>query len=118
MICAPAPATPMVKCESAFYAGEWELLRGHREEARASLQVAADTCPKTFVELRGRNFGAEAARPIGVTATRLAGRLGRPPGHDYRRLGMPAARKTLRWPATGDNVGYDSDLCGPVRIRP
>jgi rhomboid protease GluP len=41
------------KCESAFYAGEWELLRGNRGEAKASLQVAADTCPMTFVEYEG-----------------------------------------------------------------
>ena len=41
------------KCESAFYAGEWELLRGNNGEAKASLQVAADTCPRTFVEYDG-----------------------------------------------------------------
>ena len=41
------------KCESAFYAGEWELLRRHKAEAKASLQVAADTCPKTSVEHGG-----------------------------------------------------------------
>ena len=41
------------KCESAFYAGEWELLRGNRGEAKASLQVAADACPRTFVEYDG-----------------------------------------------------------------
>jgi lipoprotein NlpI len=40
-------------CDAAFYAGEWELLRGDREEAKASLQVAADTCPRTFVEYHG-----------------------------------------------------------------
>jgi hypothetical protein len=38
------------KCESAFYAGEWQLLR-NKAEARASLQIAADThtCPPTVV---------------------------------------------------------------------
>ena len=41
------------KCESAFYVGEWELLRGNRGEAKASLQVAADICPRTFVEYEG-----------------------------------------------------------------
>ena len=41
------------KCESAFYAGEWELLRGNKAEAKTSLQAAADTCPKTFVEYDG-----------------------------------------------------------------
>jgi rhomboid protease GluP len=38
------------KCESAFYAGEWELLRGNKAEAKTSLQAAVDICPKTFVE--------------------------------------------------------------------
>ena len=41
------------ECESAFYAGEWELLRGNSGEAKASLQVAADACPRTFVEYEG-----------------------------------------------------------------
>jgi lipoprotein NlpI len=41
------------KCESAFYAGEWQLLRGNKADAKASLQIAADTCPRTFVEYHG-----------------------------------------------------------------
>jgi lipoprotein NlpI len=41
------------QCESAFFAGEWQLLRGNKAEAKASLQVAVDTCPKTFVEYPG-----------------------------------------------------------------
>jgi len=41
------------RCESAFYAGEWELLRGNMGQARASLRVAADTCPRNFVEYNG-----------------------------------------------------------------
>ena len=45
------------KCESAFYAGEWQLLRGNKAEAKASLQIAADTytCPRpldAILELR------------------------------------------------------------------
>jgi WD40 repeat protein len=44
---------PNEKCEFAFYAGEWELLRGNRGEAKASLQVAADTCPRGFLEYNG-----------------------------------------------------------------
>ena len=40
-------------CESAFYAGEWQLLRGNKAGAKESLQIAADTCPKTFVEYDG-----------------------------------------------------------------
>jgi hypothetical protein len=41
------------QCESAFFAGEWQLLHGNKAEARALLQVAVDTCPKTFVEYPG-----------------------------------------------------------------
>jgi len=41
------------RCESAFYAGEWELLRGNKSEAKTSLQAAADICPKNFVEYEG-----------------------------------------------------------------
>jgi hypothetical protein len=41
------------KCESAFYAGEWELLRSNRAEARELLQDATDTCPKTYHEYAG-----------------------------------------------------------------
>ena len=38
------------KCEAEFYTGAWHLLRGSNAEARTALQVAADTCPKTYVE--------------------------------------------------------------------
>jgi rhomboid protease GluP len=48
-----AAANPNDKCESAFYAGEWQLLRNNQAEAKALLQVAVDTCPKTFVEYEG-----------------------------------------------------------------
>jgi lipoprotein NlpI len=41
------------KCESAFYTGEWELIHGNKADAKTSLQVAADTCPMTFVEYDG-----------------------------------------------------------------
>ena len=44
---------PDEKCEAAFYAGEWQLLRGDKAQAKASLQIAADTCSKTFVEYSG-----------------------------------------------------------------
>ena len=41
------------KCEAAFYAGEWQLARGNGVDAKASLQIARDTCPKAFVEYSG-----------------------------------------------------------------
>ena len=41
------------KCEAEFYTGEWHLLRGSNTEARTALQVAADTCLKTYVEYTG-----------------------------------------------------------------
>jgi tetratricopeptide (TPR) repeat protein len=40
------------KCEASFFAGEWQLLQGNTTDAKASLQIARDTCPKTFAEYR------------------------------------------------------------------
>jgi tetratricopeptide (TPR) repeat protein len=40
-------------CEANFYVGEWHLLRGDRDRARQSLQLAADGCPKNFYEHAG-----------------------------------------------------------------
>jgi lipoprotein NlpI len=37
-------------CEANFYGGEFALLRGRKDEARHLLGLAADDCPKTFVE--------------------------------------------------------------------
>jgi len=48
-----AAAAANDKCESAFYVGEWQLLRGNKAESKASLQIAADTCPRTFIEYHG-----------------------------------------------------------------
>jgi lipoprotein NlpI len=48
-----AAANANKQCDLAFFAGEWQLLHGNKAEARASLQVAVDTCPKTFVEFAG-----------------------------------------------------------------
>jgi len=48
-----AATKPEEKCEAAFYAGEWQLLRGNKPDARTALQTAADTCPKTFYEYNG-----------------------------------------------------------------
>jgi lipoprotein NlpI len=41
---------PQETCEAEFYIGAWHLLRGSNAEARTALQVAADTCPKTYIE--------------------------------------------------------------------
>jgi tetratricopeptide (TPR) repeat protein len=48
-----AAGNPNDKCESAFYAGEWKLLHRDEADAKASLQLAADTCPKALVEYDG-----------------------------------------------------------------
>jgi hypothetical protein len=48
-----AATKPDEKCEAAFYAGEWQLLRGNKPDARTALQTAADTCSKTFYEYNG-----------------------------------------------------------------
>jgi tetratricopeptide (TPR) repeat protein len=45
-----AAHTPTETCEAEFYTGAWHLMRGSNAEARTALQVAADTCPKTYVE--------------------------------------------------------------------
>jgi len=45
--------TPEQKCEAEFYIGEQYVLDGKREYAKAALQVAAETCPKTFIEYAG-----------------------------------------------------------------
>jgi rhomboid protease GluP len=45
-----APAKPDERCEAQFYIGEWQLLRADRPAAIESLQTAASTCPKDFVE--------------------------------------------------------------------
>jgi tetratricopeptide (TPR) repeat protein len=48
-----AASKPDEKCEAAFYAGEWYLLRSKKVEGKNELQTAADTCPKTFMEYSG-----------------------------------------------------------------
>ncbi len=48
-----AAGKPDEKCEAAFYAGEWYLLHGKKAEAKPELQIAADTCPKSFIEHSG-----------------------------------------------------------------
>jgi lipoprotein NlpI len=37
-------------CEASFYGGELALQRGRKDEARHLLDLAADDCPKTFIE--------------------------------------------------------------------
>ncbi|MEK6551225.1 MAG: tetratricopeptide repeat protein [Pseudomonadota bacterium] len=40
-------------CEANFYIGQWQLTKGDRASATASLRTARDHCPKTFVEYTG-----------------------------------------------------------------
>jgi lipoprotein NlpI len=37
-------------CEAQFYVGQWHILKGNTAEAVTAHQLAADTCPKTFIE--------------------------------------------------------------------
>jgi tetratricopeptide (TPR) repeat protein len=38
-------------CEVGFYVGEWQLLHGNEPAAKALLERAVNTCPKSFIEL-------------------------------------------------------------------
>ena len=58
-----AAEKPGDKCEAEFFIGEWHLLRGNNADGRAALQVAADTCPKTFDEYAGAVAELKRARP-------------------------------------------------------
>jgi lipoprotein NlpI len=41
------------KCQTAFYVGQWHLLRGNKVRAKALLQNAVDSCPAHLVEHAG-----------------------------------------------------------------
>jgi lipoprotein NlpI len=47
-----AAKKPEERCEAEFYIGQWLLLRD-RDSAVGPLKMAADICPKTFIEYRG-----------------------------------------------------------------
>jgi tetratricopeptide (TPR) repeat protein len=36
------------RCQAYFFIGQWNILRGDRDEAAKALKVAADTCPRTW----------------------------------------------------------------------
>jgi lipoprotein NlpI len=38
------------RCWASFYLGSWQLFKGDRDDAIASLRMARDECPKTFIE--------------------------------------------------------------------
>jgi lipoprotein NlpI len=38
------------QCEAQFYIGQWHVLKGRAAEGRKRLEIAAGTCPKTFIE--------------------------------------------------------------------
>jgi len=40
-------------CEANFYGAEWALLQNSKKEALRLFQLAADDCPKDFVEWEG-----------------------------------------------------------------
>jgi lipoprotein NlpI len=43
-------------CEARFFLGEYHLLLGHQDQARATLQQAVEICPRGFdVDFLGRN---------------------------------------------------------------
>jgi len=41
------------RCEANFYIGEWQLLRGSREQALPLLRDASAMCPSSFIEYEG-----------------------------------------------------------------
>ena len=55
-----AAASDGDRCEVQFYLGEWNVLRGDKEEAKLALQKAVEICPKGFIEHAGA--GAELNR--------------------------------------------------------
>ena len=48
-----APSKADDRCEAHFYVGEWHLLQGNPATAAAILKIAADSCPKNFIEYTG-----------------------------------------------------------------
>jgi lipoprotein NlpI len=42
-----------LRCEAAFYVGEWQVLRNAREPALQLLREAEGACPRTFIEREG-----------------------------------------------------------------
>jgi lipoprotein NlpI len=42
-------------CEANFFSGELALQRGAKDEAIQLLRLAANDCPKTFIEWRAAN---------------------------------------------------------------
>jgi hypothetical protein len=47
-----AAVTPEDKCQAAFYAAQWHMLRGNPAEGKAGFQIAVDTCPNTLIEYK------------------------------------------------------------------
>ena len=45
-----AETTRNIRCQTQFYVGEWYVLNGNREEGRASLNAAVESCPKELFE--------------------------------------------------------------------
>jgi hypothetical protein len=47
-----AATKPDEKCEAAFYAGEWQLLRGNKLDARRALQTARRHMPENVLRIQ------------------------------------------------------------------
>ena len=55
-------------CEADYYLGQWHLIHGRRDDARALFQHAAATCPKEFYEYLG---AVAALKPLDAPAAPL-----------------------------------------------
>lgn len=58
-----AASTPAQTCEAQFYVGEWKLLHADKAGAAAALQVAAGSCPRSFVERKGASAELKRLTP-------------------------------------------------------
>lgn len=55
-------------CEVDYYLGQWHLMHGHWDDARALFQQAVATCPKAFYEYLG---AVAALKPLAAPAASL-----------------------------------------------
>jgi tetratricopeptide (TPR) repeat protein len=61
-----APSTQDDRCEAHFYVGEWHLLQGNPATAAAILKIAADSCPKNFIEYTGAQAELNRLKPYSL----------------------------------------------------
>jgi serine/threonine protein kinase/tetratricopeptide (TPR) repeat protein len=48
-----AAKTPAALCEAQFYVGQWFLMKGNKTDAGLTLDAAAKSCPRDFIETTG-----------------------------------------------------------------